>query len=156
MLKFILFGFLAAVIVLNVYIRLAPSRAADWHETKLPPLGAGQFPAVSGYVEQRDIEGDGAAQMAQLDQIIRATPQTMALVGTLESGKMTYVTRSKVIGFPDYTTVSLIKDAQTGATALQVFGRLRFGRSDLGVNRQRIEGWLAQLDAGTGTDTPTQ
>ena len=107
-------------------------------------------------MEQRAIEGDGAAQMAQLDQIIRATPRTMALVGTLESGKMTYVTRSKMIGFPDYTTVSLIKDAQTGATSFQVFGRLRFGRSDFGVNQQRIEGWLAQLDAGTGTDTPTQ
>ncbi len=153
--KFILFGFVAAVVALLIYIRVAPSRAADWHETKLPAMGLGQFPAESGYVEQRAVRGDGRAEMAALDRIIRATPRTMGLVGTLESGKMTYVTRSRVCGFPDYTTVSLVTDAATGQPALQVFGRLRFGRSDLGVNRARIEGWLAQLDAGTGTDTPT-
>lgn len=152
--KFILFGFVAAVAVLLIYIRLAPSRAGDWHDTKLPQLGMGQFPAVSGYVEQRAVIGDGTAEMAALDRIIRATPRTMGLVGTLESGKMTYVTRSMGFGFPDYTTVSLLQDAKTGAPALQVFGRLRFGRSDLGVNRNRIAGWLAQLDAQDGTDTP--
>ena len=126
---------------------MAPSKAADWHETGLPPLAMGQFPADGGYVEQRAVASDGAAEMAALDAIIRATPRTMGLVGTLESGKMTYVTRSKVVGFPDYTTVSLVTDAQTGATALQVFGRLRFGKRDFAVNRTRIEGWLAQMDA---------
>ena len=102
-----LIGFVAAVAVLMVYIRVAPSRAADWHDTKLPPLGIGQFPATSGYVEQRAVANGGTEEMAALDAIIRATPRTMGLVGTLESGKMTYVTRSKVVGFPDYTTVSV-------------------------------------------------
>ena len=28
---------------------------------------------------------------------------------------------------------------------LEVFARLRFGKSDLGVNTRRVKGWLAQL-----------
>ena len=146
--KFILIGLIAAIAALIVYIRVAPSRAKDWHDTKLPPLGIGQFPAESGFVEQRSVGKDGADEMARLDDIIRATPRTMWLVGTLESGKMTYVTRSMAFGFPDFTTVSLVTDSATGAPAIQIFGRLRFGRKDFGVNRKRIEGWLAQLDAG--------
>ena len=31
---------------------------------------------------------------------------------------------------------------------LKIYGRLRFGRSDLGVNKARVEGWLAALEAG--------
>jgi uncharacterized protein (DUF1499 family) len=30
---------------------------------------------------------------------------------------------------------------------LQIHGRLRFGKSDLGVNAARIDGWLRQLQA---------
>ena len=39
---------------------------------------------------------------------------------------------------------------QTGDASLQVFGRLRYGKDDLGVNRNRIKGWMAALDAETG------
>ena len=54
---------------------------------------------------------------------------------------ITYVTRSRLIGFPDYTTV----EAKDGMVT--VFARLRFGRSDLGVNRRRVEGWIKALGA---------
>jgi len=49
---------------------------------------------------------------------------------------ITYVTRSRVFGFPDYTTV------RQAGPQLEIYGRLRFGRSDLGVNAARIDGWL--------------
>lgn len=152
---FILVGFAAAVGVLLIYIRVAPSKARDWHEIDLPQLGVGQFPADSGFVEQRLVVNDGMAEMALLDKIIRVTPRTVGFVGTLESGKMTYITRTAIIGFPDYTTVSVLRNEQSGRVVLQVFGRLRFGRKDFGVNRKRITGWLAQLDAQDGMDTPT-
>ena len=51
----------------------------------------------------------------------------------------TYVTRTKFMGFPDYTT------ARQDGDFLKVYARLRFGRSDLGVNGARIADWLLQM-----------
>ena len=86
----------------------------------------------------RKVEGD----LAALDSIIRDTPRTQVLAGSVDEGMITYVTRSRVFGFPDYTTVRQEGDM------LEVYGRLRFGKSDLGVNAARIDGWLRQLQAG--------
>jgi uncharacterized protein (DUF1499 family) len=54
-------------------------------------------------------------------------------------GRITYITRTKIIGFPDYTTV------QQDGDVLRIHGRLRFGRKDFGVNKARVDGWLAQM-----------
>ena len=81
----------------------------------------------------------GPARLAQLDRIIRDTQGTQVLAGSVADGQVTYISRTRWIGFPDYTTVTLDDGI------LEVFGRLRFGRSDFGVNAKRIKGWLAQL-----------
>lgn len=111
-------------------IRLAPSDPARWH----------QMPES---ITDRDLDGGAmrvvAGDLATLDAIIRATPRTGVLAGDVGQGMITYVTRSRIFGFPDYTTVR-----QDGAR-LEIYGRLRFGRSDLGVNAARIEGWLQRL-----------
>lgn len=70
-------------------------------------------------------------------------PRTKRLVGTPSEGQVTYITRSKTIGFPDFTTVKAIPGPD--GTRLAVFARLRFGREDFGVNRARVEGWLEAL-----------
>ena len=75
----------------------------------------------------------------RLDALVRDTPRTQVLAGSLAQGMLTYVTRSAFFGFPDYTTVR-----QRGAH-LEIYARLRFGRSDLGVNRARVEQWLSAL-----------
>ena len=31
---------------------------------------------------------------------------------------------------------------------LEIYGRQRFGQSDMGTNKTRVDGWLAQLDTG--------
>lgn len=112
------------------YIRLAPSDAARWH-------------VLPGDISDQTLEGGAmrrlTGDLAALDAIIRATPRTAVLAGSVAEGMITYVTRSRVFGFPDYTTVR-----QTG-DALEIYGRLRFGASDLGVNAARIDGWLEAL-----------
>ena len=130
------------VVVLGVgllaYIRLAPHDVARWHQGA---TGAtiGETRLQGGYVWREDVGAEGPAKLTRLDQVIRATPRTEPLAGSVEDGQATYVTRSKWFGFPDYTTVTLSGDV------LEVYGRSRFGKSDLGVNAQRIKGWLAQL-----------
>lgn len=115
------------------YIRLAPSDPSVWHTD----------PQVLSDQDLRDgvrrrFEGDEAL-MAQLERIILSTPRTEKLAGSVEEGRVTYITRSKWMGFPDYTTVQLVDGD------IELYARLRFGRSDLGVNKARVDAWLDDL-----------
>ncbi|HEY9039712.1 MAG TPA: DUF1499 domain-containing protein [Roseovarius sp.] len=116
-----------------VWIRLAPDDVARWHRL---PADVSDLDMEGGVM--RLVPGD----LADLDRIIRAEPRTYVLAGSVEDGMVTYVTRSKVVGFPDYTTVG-----QRGDN-LAVHARLRYGRSDIGVNKARVERWLAALRQG--------
>lgn len=80
-----------------------------------------------------------------LDEIILATPRTRCLIGSLEEGRITYVTRSRIFGFADFTTVEIATKGLSAAPL--VYARLHLGRSDLGVNRRRVESWMRALGA---------
>jgi len=121
-----------AIVGLLVFIRMAPSDPDRWHAM---PDNVSDRDLDSGAM--RTLEGD----LAALDRVIRDTPRTQVLAGSVSDGMITYVTRSRVFGFPDYTTVRQEDDM------LEVYGRLRFGKSDLGVNAARLDGWLRQLQA---------
>ena len=60
----------------------------------------------------------------------------------------TYVQRSTLLGFPDTITVQFMA-AGPGHSSLAVYSRSRYGYSDLGVNKARIDAWLLEL-AGKG------
>jgi hypothetical protein len=130
MARIIALGVLVAALAFLAFIRLAPSDPARWH-------------LMPETVTNRDLEGGAMRRvpgdLAMLDAIVRATPRTRVLAGSVEAGMITYITRSRVMGFPDYTTVRQAGDM------LEIYGRLRFGRSDLGVNAARIDGWLSRL-----------
>ncbi|WP_135505014.1 DUF1499 domain-containing protein [Roseovarius aestuariivivens] len=122
-----------SLVGLAVAMRLVPSDPARWHV--LPP---GAEPGTGAAQAVRVIDGDRET-LAELDAIARAHPRTTHLAGSVEEGKITYVTRSTVFGFPDYTTVGL-REGQ-----IVLFARLRFGKSDLGVNAARLDAWLTRL-----------
>jgi len=127
----ILATFLLVLILAGLaFIRLAPSDPARWHQM---PESVTDRDLDGGAM--RRVEGD----LAALDAIIRDTPRTRVLAGSPDQGMITYVSRSRVFGFPDYTTVRQSGDM------LEIYGRLRFGKSDLGVNAARIDGWLDRL-----------
>lgn len=116
------------VIALGAYVRLAPLDAARWH---VPVAGAaaGANSAVAAL----------GVDPAALDAVIRATPRTRVLAGSLEEGRITYVTRSALWGFPDFTTL------EVGPDGVSLWSRARDGQSDMGVNAARIEAWRAQM-----------
>ena len=143
--KTVLFAVLAVVAAFALYVRLAPSDPARWHVRPVMPVpGPGDWPERGGFRAQRVVEGKPEAVLAALDAIARATPRTRRVAGSPVEGMVTYRTRSALWGFPDYATVA-VAPAGTG-TRLLVHSRLRFGTSDLGVNRARVEGWLAALE----------
>lgn len=127
------------------YVRLAPSDPAMWHvyPENADPRSP-DYTSPNGFLAHRNLEKAPQDVLSDLDQVILATPRTHVLSGDAESGMITYVTRSALWGFPDYTTV-IVEAGDTGRTTLIVHGRARFGYSDLGVNKARILGWLSAL-----------
>ena len=121
---------LAALIGMGLYVRYAPTKPERWHQ--MPPM-----------IETRDLPGGamrvieaGEGGFARLHAIITGGARTRVLAGTVEDAMVTYVTRSRIFGFPDYTTV------RQADGRIEIYGRQRFGASDLGVNAARIDGWL--------------
>ncbi len=129
----ILLGVALCLVAAIAWVRLAPTDVARWHQmhadVQVTDLGNGAMRVVEA----------GTDDLARLHAIIRDTARTQVLAGSVEAGMITYVTRSAVIGFPDYTTLRLSGDK------IEIFGRARFGVSDLGVNAARIDGWLDAL-----------
>ncbi|VAW01452.1 FIG00992753: hypothetical protein [hydrothermal vent metagenome] len=117
-----------------IYVRFAPHDVAEWHQM---PAAVTNRDFSAGAM--RVVGGDG---LERLNEIILATPRTEVLAGSVEEGMITYVTRSAVLGFPDYTTIRL------AGPQIEIIGRLRFGRSDLGVNAARIDRWIGALAEG--------
>jgi uncharacterized protein (DUF1499 family) len=55
-----------------------------------------------------------------------------------------YVARSALFNFPDLVMVQVQREGPD-SSGLIVYSRSVYGRSDLGVNRERVETWLAAL-----------
>ncbi|MEP3639007.1 MAG: DUF1499 domain-containing protein [Paracoccaceae bacterium] len=116
-----------------ILFRVAPTDADRWHVRISETENADHIFGVT-----RVIEGS-PEKLEAFDASFSLEPRTKILAGTVNTGHITYVTRSAFWGFPDYTTVQLVDDQ------LRIFARLRFGRSDLGVNRTRIDRVLSIL-----------
>lgn len=132
----ILWMMLALVAIVVGYIRLAPSDPVTWHV--VPEISADKD---FGRGVARVVE-TGPDGLSRLHGIALSTPRTTVLAGSVEQGMVTYVTRTAVWGFPDYTT------ARQDGEMLRIVARSRFGRRDFGVNRDRVNGWLAALQPG--------
>lgn len=128
-----IWGILLLVVAGLAYIRLAPSDPARWH-TAIEADNDKRFAAGAIRVTQA-----GPEALTLVDKAAQALPRTSRLAGSVEDGHITYITRSKLMGFPDYTTV------QQANGTLKLHARLRFGRSDLGVNDARLGQLLAAL-----------
>ena len=81
--------------------------------------------------------------LTRLDAIALATPRTNRLSGDPASGRITYITRTALWGFPDYTTAQTTPTPD--GTRLDIHARLRFGRGDMGVNAARLTAWTGGL-----------
>ena len=73
-----------------------------------------------------------------------AVPRCFALAMFPERRQAQWVVRSALFGFPDV----VVGEAVDGGVRLH--SRSLMGWSDLGVNRRRVEAWLAALDRAAG------
>jgi hypothetical protein len=125
------------------YIRFAPAGA------QAQTIPADVFQQIAGGPVDEVVAGRGSAmarlsydalaKLARLAAVADAAPRTVRLAGTVDEGRITWVTRSALIGFPDYTTAELREGE------LVIWARPRFGQRDFGVNSERLQSWLEQL-----------
>lgn len=118
---------IALVILAVAYVRLAPVDEDKVHV----PVSASEDEDGKGHCIRVTLAFPGL--LKRIDETMRALPRTTVVAGSLSEQRITYMTRSKVVGFPDFTTVQEV-DGQ-----IRLYARLRFGRSDMGVNRARLK-----------------
>ncbi len=79
-----------------------------------------------------------------LKRVALSEPRTTLLAERRAARQLSLVQRSKTFRFPDFIDVEAMPLAG-GQTALAVYSRAKYGIRDFGVNRARIERWLATL-----------
>ena len=134
------------VIFAAVAFRVMPVDAARYHirPALAVPLSTSNFVLMVGdeaLVLPRNL-ADVAADVA----LKAASDGAVLLAGQPEDGFVTYVYRSRLMGFPDALSLTL-DPTDEGGTRVQIFSRSRFGYSDSGVNAARVADWVAALQA---------
>ncbi|WP_299558342.1 DUF1499 domain-containing protein [uncultured Sulfitobacter sp.] len=126
---------LIAVVALLAFIRFAPTDVSRWHR----PVGPAEDATGEGWAAR--VIPAAPDLVSDLHQGMLALPRTELLAGSVGEGLLTYITRSKWIGFPDYTTIERDGDH------IKLYARLRFGKSDMGVNAARLDGLIKSVRA---------
>lgn len=138
--RWILGLLVVGIVFALTFFRFAPHDVDAVH-TATAPQGVGDIETPNSFRAVRQFTTSTEEMLRAVDLVIAKTPRTVRLAGRVEDGLISYVTRSAVFGFPDYTTVWIDRDGPH----LNIYSRARFGLSDVGVNKARIKDWLAQL-----------
>ena len=151
-LKWLIALMLIATAGLAVTMRLVADDPAVWHVDPATAERTGRpndyLVAPAGAMAAKPDRTARAREVApedllfQLDAVARPAG-AKPIAGSVSEGWITYVHRTPLIGFPDYISVKAV--AAEGGAALIIWSRSRYGHSDLGVNKKRVDGWLAQL-----------
>ncbi|GGL74378.1 DUF1499 domain-containing protein [Wenxinia marina] len=130
--------------VVALAIRFAPTDAGAWALDPgapdfTPPEAAAVFcpePGTRHFAEATE------ADLVRLGAIAEAWRGTRRIAGE-EGGPVTWQTRSRIVGFPDYTSAALRNWGEV--TGLCIVARQRYGAFDWGVNARRVGDWVAGL-----------
>lgn len=66
-----------------------------------------------------------------------------------DAHRIDFVQRSALFKFPDTVSVQFL-DRGEGRSSLAIYSRAHVGIGDMGVNKKRVLGWLASLNAKLG------
>ncbi len=103
-------------------------------------------------------ETDGAAPVFDMtseqlqvawDEMLAEEPRVQVLRREVSNKQVDYVQRTRLLHFPDIITVRFVPVDDAHST-LAIYSRSVYGKGDFGVNRERIEHWLAKLKARAG------
>jgi len=104
---------------------------------------AGFAPAPDIVTRRYELEPDRL--LAAVQGVALGQPRTVEHAVFAGRRQAHFVARSALLNFPDLVAVQV-----TPESGLILWSRSIYGRSDFGVNKARLEAWLAALDAKLG------
>lgn len=132
-----------------LWVRYAPIDRDEWH---IDPAEE-EVPGRSGLRligrEAPRFPGDTETVLETFSDIALEEPRVKLLDGSVDEGMMTFVARSKTFGFADLITVKAVGEGRLTKLSVASRTRLRFA-SDWGVNRERLDRWLAEMELRLG------
>ncbi|WP_149142159.1 DUF1499 domain-containing protein [Gemmobacter caeruleus] len=139
---------LLAALCFSAFVRLAPVDPARWHVTLADHPASIKPNDATAYAEGGDLAAPilpdrPEAVLERLAAIALAEPRSRLIAGTPAEGRITLMQRSALWGMPDFITAEARATPQ--GTRLEIWSRARFGFSDFGTNRARLERWIAGL-----------
>jgi len=81
--------------------------------------------------------------------VIAAEPRARVLKKNADGLTFTAVQQTPLMAYPDFVSVEIRPAADGGSTVL-IYSRSVFGIRDFGVNRARVEDWVAKVRARLG------
>ncbi len=103
------------------------------------------FCAASPHAASPVFEISAAALRDRWMAMIERQPRVTGTAADAAALHYDFVQRSLVFRFPDAITVRFIA-LDEGRATLAIYSRSYYGRDDFGVNRRRVEAWLAALE----------
>lgn len=98
-----------------------------------------------------DVSAENLAR--QVVDTLSKESRTELVAQDVAGGRFVFVQRSRLFRFPDTINV-MVMPRGVGRAALALYSRSTYGHGDFGVNRARLEDWLAKLgipyDVGKG------
>ncbi len=82
---------------------------------------------------------------ALIQEVAASQPRTYPAAKYPDRLQAHYVARSAIFNFPDLIMVQVVRTSPD-SSSLVVYSRSVYGQSDLGVNRKRLDTWLAALN----------
>ncbi|MGL6210058.1 MAG: DUF1499 domain-containing protein [Paracoccaceae bacterium] len=137
---------LAALLGAAAFIRFAPADPAYWHVDPgaTPRTDCLRLATLRASTRVSCLRPEDPVKLlTNLDEIALTTPRTTRFAGSAETGRITWVSRSLILGFPDFTTAQATTTPE--GTQLDLHARPRFGDYDWGVNPRRLAAWLSEL-----------
>ena len=122
------------------YVRFSKTDPQKWH---VDPEQA-RNPGASGVLLRTEHSCSPEEAMAEFAKVALSSPRSIPLAGSIDDLWATFETRTKILRFPDYVTVKAVASAE--GAELVILSRLRFGKSDLGVNAVRIANWVGDMN----------
>jgi hypothetical protein len=103
---------------------------------------AGMRPEPDAIIRARPTPASLLYEMAH--RVFSGEPHTYIAAEFPDHLQVHYVVRSALLNFPDLVSVQINAEGPDTST-LVIWSRSVYGRSDFGVNRARVETWLAAL-----------
>lgn len=103
---------------------------------------AGMTPPPDFVTEEQPVPAAKLYETARV--LFTGQPRTYVAAEFPDQHQVHFVVRSALMNYPDLVTVQ-INPEDANHSAVIIWSRSVYGRSDFGVNRKRTEAWLAAL-----------